>query len=309
MTEGSPDYTQVRYEQPQPGVARIVLDRADKINAQGVTMTYELDDAYKRACRDSSIHVIILAAEGKHFSAGHDLSGEGPIMPPVDGATTLWTQYEAEGWAGFYAREKELYLEISERWRNSPKPTIAEVQGSVISGGLIMVWACDLIVCSDDARFQDNTAAVMGIPGVEFFHHPFEMNARKAKEWLFTGDWLSAAEAEKLGMVNHVYPRAELTAKTLELAGRIADRNPFSMTLAKEAINQAQDAMGRRAAMNGAFSLHQIAHMQALLVHGFPVDVSRLHPALRARLEEMKAAGGGLSPFPSAPAESKGENP
>ena len=161
-----------------------------------------------------------------------------------------------------------------------------------MAGGLMLAWACDLIVCADDARFRDNTAAEMGIPGVEFFQHPFELGVRKAKEWLFTGDWLSAAEAERRGMVNHVVPRADLSARTLELAEKIASKNPFTMKLVKEAINQGQDLMGRKAAMNAAFSLHQIAHMQSLLVHGFPIDVSRLHPSVRAALDKARAGGG-----------------
>ena len=285
-------YKQIVYETPAPNVARIVMNRPDKLNAQGIVMTYELDDAFKRACHDDSVNVIILAAAGNHFNAGHDLSGDGPIMPTVEESRGLWGQYGAAGWEGFYSREKEVYLEITERWRNAPKPTIAEIQGAVVAGGLMLAWACDLIVCADDVRFRDNTAAEMGIPGVEFFQHPFEMGVRKAKEWLFTGDWLSAVEAERRGMVNHVVPRAELSGKTLELATRIAGKNPFTMKLVKEAVNQSQDLMGRKAAMTAAFSLHQIAHMQSMMVHGFPIDTSRLHPSVRAQLDKAKAAGG-----------------
>jgi enoyl-CoA hydratase len=296
MSDAKPEYTQVRYETPQPGIARIVLDRPDKANAQGVVMTYEIDEAFKRASQDDDIRVIILAGEGKHFCAGHDLSGEGPTMPDSDRVTSLWGQFRAKGWAGYYAREKEIYLEITDRWRNCPKPTIAEVQGVCIAGGLMLAWACDLIVCSDDARFRDNTASEMGIPGVEFFQHPFELGVRKAKEWLLTGDWMEAAEAERRGMVNHVVPRAELSARTLELAAKIADKNPFTNKLVKEAMNQSQDLMGRRVAMNAAFSLHQIAHMQSMLVSGFPVDISRLHPSVRARLEAARDRGRGGPP-------------
>ena len=295
MNDAVSEYTQVRLEIPQAGIARIVLNRPDKMNAQGVVMTYELDDAFKRACQDDSVNVIILAGEGKNFCAGHDLSREGPVMPAMEQVRSLWAQYDTKGWAGFYAREKEIYLEITERWRNAPKPTIAEVQGAVIAGGLMLVWACDLIVCSEDARFRDNTAAEMGIPGVEFFQHPFEMGVRKAKEWLLTGDWLSAAEAERRGMVNHVVPRAELSARTLALAAKIADKNPFTSKLVKEAINQSQDLMGRRAGMNAAFSLHQIAHMQSLLASGYPIDISRLHPSVRARLEKARGETGSES--------------
>jgi len=284
------DYQQILYETPAPHVARIVMNRPDKLNAQGVTMTYELDDAFRRACHDDDINVIILAAAGKHFNAGHDLSNDGPVMPTVDQSLGMWGQYGAAGWEGFYSREKEVYLQMTERWRNAPKPTIAEVQGAVVAGGIMLVWACDLVMCSDDARFRDNTASDMGIPGVEFFQHPFEMGVRKAKEWLFTGDWMDAAEAERRGMVNHVVPRADLAARTLALAQKIAGNNRFTLKLAKEAINKAQDLMGRKDAMDAAFSLHQIGHMQAMLVHGFPIDTSRLPASLRTQLEQARDA-------------------
>ena len=283
------EYQQIVFERPAPGVARIVMNRPDKLNAQGTVMTYELDDAFKRASHDAEINVIVLAASGNHFNAGHDLSGTEPLMPTVQESRGLWGQYDAPGWEGFYSREKEMYLELTERWRNSPKPTIAEVQGAVVAGGLMLAWACDLIICSDDARFRDNTASELGVPGVEFFQHPFELGVRKAKEWLFTGGWMVAAEAERRGMVNRVVPRAELAERTLELAVQIAANNPFAMRLAKEAVNKAQDLMGRKDAMDAAFSLHQIGHLQNMLVHGFPNDASRLSPSVRAMLERARA--------------------
>lgn len=284
-------YEQIRYETPAPHVARIVMSRPEKLNAQGVVMTYELDDAFKRACHDDDVHVIILAADGKHFNAGHDLSGEGPTLPSAQQAVGLWGQYKARGWEGLYAREKEMYLEITERWRNAPKPTIAEVHGAVVAGGMMLAWACDLIVCSEDARFRDNTAAEMGVPGVEFFQHPYELGVRKAKEWLLTGDWLTAGEAERRGMVNHVVPRDQLSAKALELAKRIAANNRFTMKLVKESMNRSQDLMGRKQAMDAAFLLHQLGHTHNMLVHGFPIDISRLHPSVRAQLEKARADG------------------
>jgi enoyl-CoA hydratase len=285
------EYEQLIYETPAPKVARIVMNRPSRRNAQGITMTYELDDAFKRACHDDKINVIILAAAGDHFNAGHDISGEGPRNPPRDKITSLWGDYETKGWRGQYDREKEIYLEITERWRNAPKPTIGEIQGSVISGGIMLAWLCDLIVCSDDARFRDATAAEMGIPGVEFFQHPYEMSVRQAKEWLMTGEWMSAEEAYRRGMVNHVVPRAQLTERTLELAKTIAAKNPFTMKMVKQAINFAQDQMGRKAAMDHAFQMHQIGHMQALLVSGIPIDIESLPPAMRANIEKAIAAG------------------
>lgn len=299
-------YQQIAYETPAPHVARIVMNRPDKLNAQGIVMTYELDDAFKRAAHDDDVHVIVLAAAGDHFNAGHDLSGQGPMMPSTEQSVGMWGQYDAAGWEGFYSREKEVYLEITERWRNLPKPTIAEVQGAVVAGGIMLVWACDLIVCADDARFRDNTASEMGIPGVEFFQHPLELGVRKAKEWLFTGDWLSAVEAERRGMVNYVVPRVELSTRTLDLANRIAANNRFTMKLVKEAMNKAQDLMGRKHAMDAAFSLHQIAHMQSMLVGGFPIDTTRLHPSVRAQLDRSRASDG-EQPWPTDNAKGKSE--
>ncbi|HEX7784480.1 MAG TPA: enoyl-CoA hydratase [Sphingobium sp.] len=289
MAKEGHGYEQVIYEEPAPKVARIVMNRPTRRNAQGITMTYELDDAFKRACHDDKINVIILAAAGDHFNAGHDISGEAPDNPSADQLVGLWGCCSSKGWEGYYSREKEIYLEITERWRNAPKPTIAEIQGSVISGGMMLTWMCDLIVCSDDARFRDATAAEMGIPGVEFFQHPYEMSVRQAKEWLMTGGWMSAQDAKDRGMVNHVVPRGELTARTLALAETIAARNPFTMKLVKQSINFAQDQMGRKAAMDYGFHLHQMGHMQAMLVNGFPIDIESLPPVIRANIEKLIA--------------------
>jgi enoyl-CoA hydratase len=284
------DEAQVIYETPAPGVARIVMNRPHRRNGQGVTMTYGLEDAFKRACHDDQINVIILAGAGDHWNAGHDLQGEGPRNPTPEQVVGLWSDYGGKGWEGAYAREREIYLEMTERWRNAPKPVIAEVQGAVISGGMMLAWMCDLIICADDARFRDATAAEMGIAGVEFWQHPYEMSVRQAKEWLMTGDWLSADEAYRRGMVNRVVPRAELSARTLELAQTIAARNPFTMKLVKQAVNFAQDQMGRKAAMDFGFHLHQIGHMQAMMTCGMSVDIDSMPPVLRATVEKAMAA-------------------
>lgn len=294
----APARPQVRYEIAAPKVARIVLDRPEKRNAQGTVMTYELDAAMQRACYDDDVSVIILAAAGDHFSAGHDLGGGEAAAPAPGQRTSLWGEYGGAGWEGAYSREKEVYLEITERWRNAPKPVIAEVQGAVISGGLMLMWMCDIIVAADDARFRDNTGADMGVPGVEFFNHPYEMPVRKAKEFLFTGGWVTAADALACGMVNHVVPREQLSAKALDLAVSIARTDRFALKLMKESVNIAQDNMGRRETMRATFANHQIGHLQNMLVHGFPIDISRLPESVRTHLlksvEAMRSAKDGL---------------
>lgn len=284
------DRPQVRYESPAPKVARIVLDRAEKRNAQGTVMTYQLDAAMRRACQDDEVSVIILAAEGDHFSAGHDLSMSEAASAPPEDRVTLWGQYEGPGWEGMYTREREVYLEITERWRNAPKPVVAAVQGSVISGGLMLMWMADIIVAAEDARFRDNTGSDMGVPGVEFFNHPFELGVRRAKQFLFTGGWLSAHAAAAAGMVNEVVPRDQLEARALALAEEIARTDRFTLKLIKDSINAAQDAMGRKQAMQSAFANHQIGHLQNMLRYGFPIDITRLPESVRKHLEAALAA-------------------
>lgn len=267
------DAALVLYDVPAPHVARLTLNRPQARNAQDTALLYALNDAFDRAARDDEIKVIILAASGPHFSSGHDLREGGSIaeqMAPFDPVGT-WCGFGCVGAEGRMAREKEIYLGLSERWRNIPKPTIAQVQGKCVAGGLMLVWPCDLIVAAEDAAFADNTVG-MGVNGVEFFAHPYELGARKAKELLFTSDWLSAEEAKRLGMVNHVVPSADLAAFTLALAEPIARKPLFALKLAKESVNAAQDAAGRSGALNAAFGLHQLAHTHNMLVHGMPVD-------------------------------------
>jgi enoyl-CoA hydratase len=263
------------YESPAEQIVRIVLNRPDSRNAQDTGLLYALNDAFDRAARDDAVKVIILAAAGPHFSSGHDLREAGSIgeqMAPFDAVGT-WCGFGCAGAEGRMAREKEIYLGLSERWRNIPKPTIAQVQGKCISGGLMLAWPCDLIVAAHDAAFCDNTVG-MGVGGVEYFGHPWELGPRKAKELLFTADWLTAQEAKDLGMVNHVVPAAELADFTLDLAKRIATKPLFALKLAKEAVNAAEDAQGRVSAMNTAFALHQLAHSHNMQVHGMAVDPS-----------------------------------
>jgi enoyl-CoA hydratase len=182
-----------------------------------------------------------------------------------------WGGFDKPGAEGRQALEEEIYLGLCWRWRNLPKPTIAEVQGKVIAGGLMLVWVCDLIIASDDSTFSDPVVA-FGVNGVEYFAHPWEFGSRKAKELLFTGGRMSAEEALSCGMLNHVVPRSELTAFTDQLAMRIAQRPSMGLRLAKQSVNQAQDAQGFYSALQAAMSLQQLGHANNEIVHGRAVD-------------------------------------
>jgi enoyl-CoA hydratase len=250
----------VRYER-NGATAVVTMDRPEYRNAQNSAMTYALDAAFGRAVDDDEVSVIVLAGAGEHFSAGHDIGSPGrDVDRSFERKAVLW--WDHVGRAGGdqrFAREMEVYLGMCRRWREIPKPTVAMVQGACVAGGLMLAWCCDLVVAADDAFFADPVVR-MGIPGVEYFAHPWVMGPRFAKEFLFTGDRVPAARALALGMVNRVVPRAELESETFALAERIATMPGFGLALAKKAVNQAEDLMGLRAGMDSVFGLHHFAH-------------------------------------------------
>ena len=250
----------VLYEVQGP-VARVTMNRPQYRNAQNAAMTQALDAAFMSAAQDDAVKVIVLGGAGAHFSAGHDIgTPERDIQrsfPRV--ATTYWEHEDKAGAENIYVREQELYLGMCRRWRELPKPTLAMVQGACVAGGLMLAWTCDLIIAADDAFFADPVLR-MGIPGVEYFAHPFVMAPRLAKEFLFLGERLDAQRAYAIGMINRVVPRSTLEAQTLAIAERIARMPRFGLALAKKAINQAEDRMGLRDVMDATFALHHLAH-------------------------------------------------
>ena len=257
---------QVTYETVDEGrIARIWLNRPDAQNAQSRTLLVQLDEAFGRAEADDDVRVVILAARGKNFSAGHDLGSEealaerapGPGQHPTfqfNGATRASVAERT------YLQEWHYFFDNTSRWRDLRKITIAQVQGNAISAGLMLIWACDLIVAADDAKFSDVVGVRMGMPGVEYYAHPWEFGPRKAKELLLTGDAIDADEAHRLGMVSKVFPRAELEDKTLEFARRIAERPTMAALLIKDSVNAASDAMGFPEALRHAFHIHELGH-------------------------------------------------
>lgn len=273
----------VLYERPEPHVARIVMNRPEARNAQDLRMTYDLNAAMDRAAQDDEVKVVIVAGADPHFSAGHDLRDPGTLRLGRDRpAVSTWGAYDAEGAEGLFAREQEIYLQMTRRWRDLPKPTIAAVQGRCIAGGLMLAWACDLIVASEDASFVDPVVA-MGVCGVEWFLHPWELGPRKAKELLFMAEAWSAREAMAFGMVNRVVPRDALADNVLAMARRIAQMPAFALKMTKEAVNRSVDAMGQRTATDTVFGLHQLCHAHNRQRFGTIVDPSGLPEAVRGK--------------------------
>jgi enoyl-CoA hydratase len=260
----------IRIENPSDGVFRLVMTRADRANAQTNRMLYEMDSALQSLSRDDQCRVIILAGEGRHFSAGHDLAefdGQLSDVEPVG----FWGSFDAPAMEGYMAFEEEAYFGLPWRWRNIPKPLIAEVQGKVIAAGLVLVWVCDLVVASENTVFIDPVVSA-GFNGVEYFAHPWEFGVRKTKEMLFTGQGVTAAAAERAGMVNRVVSPERLSAEVLELAQRIAEQPVMGVRLAKMAVNQTQDQQGYYNSLRSAMGLQHLAHAQQWALHGVPAD-------------------------------------
>ncbi|WP_112320594.1 enoyl-CoA hydratase [Oceanibium sediminis] len=252
----------------EEGVAWITMNRPKFNNAQNSQMTYALDDAFRRAVDDTDVKAIVLGGAGKHFSAGHDIGSPGRDTDVSFERRLMWEDHVGKPGAEFlYTREHEVYLGMCRRWRDIPKPTIAMVQGACVAGGLMLAWVCDLIVASDDAFFQDPVGK-MGIPGVEYFAHPFEMPPRIAKEFLLLGDRMPAARAEQFGMVNRVVTRDALKPTVAEMAARLGQRPSLGNWLTKQAVNHVEDLRGKRTGMDAVYHMHHFAHAQNELVSG-----------------------------------------
>ncbi len=239
-------YTELLYEKLDR-IGRVTLNRPRYRNAQSTALLKELDRAFEEAVADDEVKVIILAGAGDHFSAGHDLGTPDEKENPN-------SYYNTKGLKNRHIRSWELFLENTLRWRDLPKPTIAQVQGYCIFGGYMFASAMDLIVAADDAMF---------LPSItQYFSAPWDVGVRKAKEILFQSRFVDAQEALRTGLANLVVPRAELERETLALAGRIAETDGFTLRMIKFALNNAQDEMGFHTAVRNAHSHHFLTRVQ-----------------------------------------------
>ncbi|MGP0029294.1 MAG: enoyl-CoA hydratase, partial [Acidimicrobiales bacterium] len=239
----------------------------DTRNAQNRGMLVELDEAFRAAEKDDTVRVVILGGVGPLFSSGHDMGSavamEERVSRPtstIDGGTRL-------GAERLMLQEWHYYFQNTLRWRNLRKITIAQVQGTVFAAGLMLMWACDLIVAAENAYFADVVGTRLGMCGVEYFGHPWEFGPRKAKELLLTGDAIDVEEAHRLGMVSKIFPTGELSEKTLEFARRIAKTPTMPALLIKQAVNQTVDNMGFYNSLNACFTLHELNHSHWAQVH------------------------------------------
>ena len=274
----------VKYETLDEGhIARIMLNRPEARNAQNRGLLVELDEAFLRAEADDTVRVVILGGMGPMFSAGHDMgskvamaewSSDNPHPTRrVNGGTRSGAEQRM-------LQEWHYYFENTRRWRNLRKITIAQVHGTVFAAGLMLMWACDLIVAADDVSFADVVGTRLGMCGVEYFAHPWEFGPRKTKELMLTGDSLDVDEAHRLGMVSKVFPADQLADRTLEFARRIADLPTMTALLIKESVNQTVDNMGFYNSLNACFTLHELNHAHWAEVHGGGMPIATVEDGI-----------------------------
>jgi enoyl-CoA hydratase len=270
----------IKYEILDEGkIARITLDRVESRNAQNRGLLVELDEAFVHAEQDDQVRVVILAGAGPMFSSGHDLGSKGAIAEQTPGPdfhpTYGGNGATRNGSEAIMLQEWHYFFQNTLRWRNLRKITIAQVHGNVYAAGLMLMWACDLIVAAEDTRFADVVGTRLGMCGVEYFAHPWEFGPRKTKELLLTGDCIEVQEAHSLGMVSKIFPTDDVAERTLEFARRIAELPTMTALLIKESVNQTVDNMGFYNSLQACFTLHELNHAHWAWVHngGLPAGL------------------------------------
>ncbi len=238
------EFDYVLYEEID-NIAKISVNRPDVMNVISRKTYAELDLAFNRAEEDDNIKVIIVTGVGDNFGAGHDIGSEA-MRNELDGYPR---DMSAKG--RLTAMDRGVYWRLHDRWRNIGKPMISMIRGYCIMGSWMLAATCDLAMASETAKFADRSVRWGGAHH-EYPTHFWELGIKKAKEYLWTGDFIEAEEAHRLGMVNHVVPDAKLEEATLWLARRIAFNSAYGLKLSKMSINQAADIMGQSAAVRAS---------------------------------------------------------
>jgi enoyl-CoA hydratase len=209
------------------GIARVVLNRPAQLNAISPALLEDLAHVCSAVEGDAGIRVVTLTAAGRAFCAGADLRAVRELSP------------EAERWNGFM----RLWHRVFNRIEALPVPVIAGVHGFALAGGLELVLVADLVVADEAARIGDqhaNFGLVAGGGGSQRL--PRLIGARRAKELMLLGGWLSAAEAREWGLVNRVVPEGTVAAAVEEMAVALAAKSGSANRTAKALVNRALDA-------------------------------------------------------------------
>lgn len=226
-----------RKDPEHPRIARLTLNRPERLNAIGADMPREIREAVRWAEADDEVHVIVLDGAGRAFCAGYDLQDFG------SGRTEHPCQQEATPYDGMadYAAMKGYTEDFMSLWRCS-KPTIAQVHGHAVAGGSDIALCCDLLVMAEDARIGYMPTRVWGCPTTAMW--TYRLGPMRAKQLMFTGDTLDGRTAADWGLATQAVPAAELAAATTRLALRIAGVPHAHLAMHKLVVNQVMLSMG-----------------------------------------------------------------
>ena len=212
-----PSFSTLRIDKDpaQPRVARLLLNRPERLNAITDEMPGEIRAAVDWAVADDEVHVIVVEGAGKGFCGGYDLAAtaEQHIEHPCQQEATPWDPMLD------YRTMKGFTEDFMSLWR-CPKPTIAKVHGAAVAGGSDIALCCDLLVMAEDARIGYMPTRVWGCPTTAMW--TYRLGATRAKQLMFTGDVIDGRTAAAWGLANEAVPAAELDAAVQQLAQRLA---------------------------------------------------------------------------------------
>ena len=234
-----PDFSTLRIDQDphSPRVARLLLNRPQRLNAINQDMPGEIRAAVDWANANDEVHVIVVEGAGKGFCGGYDLAdfAEQHREHPCQQEKLPWDPMLD------YAQMKRFTDDFMSLWR-SAKPTVAKVHGAAVAGGSDIALCCDLLVMADDARIGYMPTRVWGCPTTAMW--TFRLGPARAKQLMFTGDVLDGRTAAEWGLANLAVPPAELESRTMQLAVRIAGVPRGQLAMHKMVVNQVTLAMG-----------------------------------------------------------------
>lgn len=228
---------QIEPDARNPRVARLLLNRPERLNAINDEMPREIRAAVEWANAQEAIHVIVVEGAGKGFCGGYDLSqfGGGEIDHPCQQERAPWDPMVD------YAYMKRNTEDFMSLWR-SAKPTIAKVHGHAVAGGSDIALCCDLLVMAEDARIGYMPTRVWGCPTTAMW--TYRLGPLRAKQLMFTGDTIDGRTAAAWGLANEAVPAADLDAAAMALAGRIAGVPASHLAMHKLVVNQVLLTMG-----------------------------------------------------------------
>jgi enoyl-CoA hydratase len=249
----------------------ILFNRPDVHNAQNVEMLVALEQALDETARMADIRALVLGGTGPSFCSGHDL------REVVDNADYRDRAATAEG---RLEQERRLFVRPIEQLSALQIPTICRVQGHCRAAGLMFVAACDLVVAADTADFGSSIIPALAVNDAEVPLFAWLLGERRAKQALWLGETMTAAEALTCGLVNWVVPAAELDARVADVVGRLLTTSAMALALSKQSFRFMARRQGREDFVEYHYLAHQLSHQTTDAVMRLQERVTRLQAGL-----------------------------